>query len=274
MLATMHDKEAAIAPVLKRQLGVETLVPEDLDTDMLGTFSGEIERQGTMGEVAIAKARMGMAAAGLKLGLASEGSYGPHPQIPFLAAGMELLVLVDDERGLTVSESLIDETPCFDHTTAGPDDDTAPFLDRIGFPRHAVIVGPNGAATEGPFTKGIRERSVLSGAVAAAARASCDGLALVQTDMRAHMNPTRMTTLGRLARLLCDRLASLCPACAAPGFGLIEVEKGLPCRWCGGPSVMVHHQIFGCVACDNRERHPRSDGLTHADPGHCHICNP
>ena len=33
---------------------------------------------------------------GLALGLASEGSYGPHPVVPFVPSGLELLVLVDE----------------------------------------------------------------------------------------------------------------------------------------------------------------------------------
>lgn len=273
-LATMHEKDKIIAPPMRDRLGAELVVPAGLNTDALGTFSGEIKRQGTMGEVAIAKARLGMAATGLKFGLASEGTYGPHPQIPFIATGIELLVLVDDERGLIVSESLIDEAPSFDHTNAKPGDDISRFLSRIGFPEHAVIVGPNEPATKGPVVKGIRGASDLSRAIVTAAETSRDGLALVQTDMRAHMNPTRMATLGRLAAKLADRLNHTCPTCAAPGFGLVEVEKGLPCEWCGGPSVMLRHQVFGCVVCDHREKRPRPDGLTQADPGHCPACNP
>jgi len=275
VLATMHGKEEAIAPVFKRQLGLAILVSEGIDTDALGTFSGEIARDGTMGEVAIAKARLGMEATGLKIGLASEGTYGPHPQIPFVQAGMELLVLVDDERGLIVFESLVDETPCYDHVRAKPGDDISLFLDRIGFPDHALIVGPNEPAeAQGAIAKGIRERSHLSKAIAAAAKESRDGIALIQTDMRAHMNPTRMATLAHLAEKLIGRLQFACPACSAPGFGIVGVEEGLPCGWCGGPSVMVRHQIFACVVCDYREERPRPDGLTLADPGNCPVCNP
>jgi hypothetical protein len=95
-LATMHGKDSAIAPPLRLRVGADLVVPVGLDTDALGTFTGEIERKGTMREVAIAKARLGMVATGLQLGLASEGSYGPHSSVPFMAAGVELLALVDD----------------------------------------------------------------------------------------------------------------------------------------------------------------------------------
>jgi hypothetical protein len=273
-LATRHAKESAIAPPVQDILGAELVVPADLDTDALGTFSGEVERQGTMGEVAVRKARLGMAATGLDVGLASEGSFGPHPQIPMLAVGMELMVLVDHERGLAIAESLIDEEPCFGQFAAAPGDDIARQLDGFNFPSQGLIVGPNRSAGKSPVAKGIRERGSLEAAIISAARLSEDGKALVETDMRAHMNPTRMATLGRLAEQLAARLNSLCPGCAAPGFGLVDTETGLLCEWCGGPSVLVRHRIFGCAGCDYRETRPRPDGLRYADPGRCQLCNP
>jgi hypothetical protein len=274
-LTTMHEKNRAIAGAIQQQLGAELVVPTGIDTDQLGTFCGEIERQGTMGEVAIAKARLGMARAGLTIGLASEGSYGPHPNIPFVSAGMELMVLVDDQRQLIVFESLIDEAPCFHQSTAAPAEDLSSFLERAMFPGHALIVEPNApTGARRAVAKGVRDVPALKEAVALAAAASEDGLALVQTDMRAHMNPTRMATIERLARKLCGRLLVPCPACRSPGFGFIQIEKGLPCAWCTEPTLMAKGETLGCSACEMRATRPRADGLTKADPGHCPHCNP
>jgi hypothetical protein len=213
VLATMHDKDQAIAPAFSELLGAEVVVPPDLDTDELGTFSGEVPRRGTMGEVAEAKARLGMSSAGLAAGLASEGSFGPHPASPFVSAGMELLVFVDDELDLTVSESLVDTSPCFDQLVVASEEKLAVFLERVAFPEHALIVVPNEGVSAGAISKGIRDRDALSDAIARAQSASSDGRARVETDMRAHMNPTRMATLGRLAEQLARRIASNCPAC-------------------------------------------------------------
>lgn len=274
-LATMHEKDRAIAPAIKRELHARLLVPGDIDTDTLGTFCGEIARVGAMGEVAISKARLGMAKAGLSIGLASEGSYGPHPQIPFVAAGMELIVLVDDERHLIVFESLVDEAPCFHQMTAAPGEDLSAFLEHTMFPAHAVIVEPNASTGARRATaKGVRDHTLLCAAIVSAAAVSADGLALVQTDMRAHMNPTRMATLAKLATKLSCRLATACPACSAPGYGFIKMESGLPCAWCAQPTALAKAEAFGCVRCDEREVRPRSDGLSSADPGQCPSCNP
>jgi hypothetical protein len=228
-----------------------------------------------MRDAAIAKARLGMAASGLPIGLASEGSYGPHPQIPFVPGGVELMVLVDDIRGIVVSEHLVDDAPVYDHAVAAAGDETSALLDRVGFPDHALIVKPSQPEPGcHPVHKGLRSHQALATVMADCSGRSRDGRALVQTDMRAHMNPTRMKLIGRLAQRLCERLSTSCPACGMPGFGQVDVEAGLPCEWCGGPSLMVRHLIFGCVACDHRERRARSDGLSHADPGRCPECNP
>jgi hypothetical protein len=145
----------------------------------------------------------------------------------------------------------------------------------MGFPDHAVIVAPNEPRlASAPIAKGIEDHAVLFTAIAAAAAASRDGLALVQSDMRANRNPTRMTTLGRLAEKLADRLNCACPVCAAPGFGVVGTEPGLPCAWCGSPTHMQRSQILGCAGCEFREQRSRPDGLAEADPGHCANCNP
>lgn len=273
VLTTMHGKEAVIAPVLRKRLGLAVVTASALDTDALGTFSGEVPRAGTMLKAAVAKARLGMAESGLTIGIASEGSYGPHPHVPFVAGGIELMVLVDDIRGIVVTEHLVEDAPVFDHAFARTSEELEPFLERIGFPRHAVIVKPSMDAA-GTVYKGLRRNGELAAAVSACASLSRDGRALVHTDMRAHMNPTRMDSIRRLASALADRLAQLCPICTAPGYGQVDAESGLPCEDCGAPSIMIRHRVFGCVACDHRERRPRPDGRAYADPGHCPLCNP
>ena len=274
-LATMHGKEVVIARAFGDGLGLFVDTIRGIDTDALGTFTGEVPRTGTMRETAIAKARLGMKASGLPIGLASEGSYGPHPQIPFVPGGVELMVLVDDVLGIIVSEHLIDDAPAYDHAIATDAHELAALLDRIGFPDHAVIVKPNQPESGShPIHKGLRSHQALAGSMAECSAHSRDGRAFVQTDMRAHMNRTRMEVIGRLAQRLCKRLATSCPACGVPGFGQVDVETGLPCEWCGGPSHMVRYRIYGCVACHDREKRPRADGRSHADPGQCPECNP
>ena len=48
VLATMHRKEEAIVPALQSTVGLLVAPAPGLDTDQLGTFTGEISRAGTM----------------------------------------------------------------------------------------------------------------------------------------------------------------------------------------------------------------------------------
>ena len=271
-LGTMHGKEAAIVPPLAA-IGVSVCVAEDLDTDRFGTFTGEVPRTGTMEEAARAKAQAAIAVTGLPVGIASEGSYGPHPMIPFAAVGRELILWRDEARGLEIVETLVDQTPCYGHEEIAEPDDASAFLDRIGFPDAAVIVAPAGRPAA-PTAKGVTDHATLANGIDAALRRSRAGRALVMTDMRAHLNPRRMQTIARLAKALADRLATPCPACDAPGFGRLRAEAGLPCAGCGLPTEMIVREIHGCAACGHEQARPRPDGLNAADPRYCAFCNP
>ena len=47
VLTTKHGKERAVGRPLRAALGLIVAVPEEIDTDLLGTFTGEVERVGT-----------------------------------------------------------------------------------------------------------------------------------------------------------------------------------------------------------------------------------
>ena len=149
-LATQHSKQDVIAPPFLRTLESVVVVPSAIDTDALGTFTGEIPRHGTPTEVCERKARLGLAATGRVLAVASEGSYGPHPAVPFVAVGREVMVFVDTERDLTITETLRDSrhelhrrTLRFPHGRRG-------IVASSGqIPSHGVIVRPNAPPTDG-----------------------------------------------------------------------------------------------------------------------------
>jgi len=273
-LATLHGKAEALAPAFAA-LGAGLVVAEGVDTDRLGTFSGEIPRALPALETAVAKARLAMAATGLPLGLATEGSFGPDPVLGLLPLHREIAVLVDDGRGLVVHERL--DTHETNHAgctlRAGETLDDA-RLRRWGFPTHALIVRSEPWTPDLPIFKAIVERDALQTAVARCAGASPTGEVRVDTDMRAHLNPTRMRQIAVLGERLVRRLGTPCPACAAPGFGRTGLVGGLPCLACGTPTARTLAEVHACPGCGHDERRPREDGLLHADPAHCDLCNP
>ncbi|MBM5816711.1 MAG: hypothetical protein FJ083_09035 [Cyanobacteria bacterium K_Offshore_surface_m2_239] len=285
-LATRHGKERVISRALHWGLGAQLLHVRSVDTDALGTFCGTVSRQGDAIQACIAKAEAALRVGGTNLAIASEGSFGPHPQLPFLASGVECMVFLDQQRGLLVKEQLLARRTNFAHrqvpppSPSGPDAELARWLDQVGFPRHALMVRASASAGEQPGTtpgavaKGLRRWDDLELALHRAAAASSDGLALVETDMRAHCNPTRMAEIRRLAFRLVRRLARPCPACDSPGWGVVDLRPGLPCANCGLPTAMTRALLWGCGHCGHQEEQPRADGRLQADPGHCDWCNP
>lgn len=264
-LATMHGKQAAIGPPLAR-LGLRLHVPEGINTDALGTFTGEVERKLSMQDTAREKARMGMQASGLSIGIASEGSFGPHPEIGFIPVARELLCFIDSERGIEIAEGLASPQTNYARLELTPEADVEGFLAKAGFPAHGLIV-----RAQGFLRKGITRKDELEKALASAATHANP---ILETDMRAHLNPTRMAVIAQLAGKLADRLSKACPACAAPGFGAIAERRGLACRDCGAPTLLVCEITHGCSACGHEQHQPRPDGLTRAEPQYCPECNP
>ncbi len=273
-LSTMHRKEKAIAPAFRQTLGSLVLAIPGINTDELGTFTGEIPRTGTMEETVRKKARLGMRASGLRLGIASEGSFGPHPAIPFFPAGLELMIFIDDERGFEIIESQMSEETNYTGVLVKTLAEAEEFLKRSRFPSHKTIVASQYPRGKSFLAKGIGEKYQLIQAVKAAAKASKNGIVRIETDMRAHMNPTRMRCIRSLAAKLAKRLNTPCPKCEAPGWGVTDVEKGLPCRSCHTPTHWTARLIFSCALCGYRRVTGRPDGKNYADEALCPYCNP
>ena len=274
VVATQHGKERAVAPAMLHLLGLDVFVPDRIDTDVLGTFSGDVARPASMLETAVAKARLGMALEGCALGLASEGSYGIHPQVPILTGGLEIMVLVDQERDVVIQEQWVVDRPHFHHHRVGPGDDLRALAARLDFPAHGLLVRPSVPPPGARGAISVGDLAHLVAAVERAAGVSDDGQAVVFTDMRADRNPRRMANLVRLAHRLARRVRTPCPACAAPGYGLVRRPPGLPCRQCGGPSGMILGEVWGCARCPHEEVRDRTDGRRQADPSACAFCNP
>jgi hypothetical protein len=271
----MHGKEEAFAGAIECATSARVVTAPGIDTDRLGTFTGEVERPGTMRETAIAKARLGMRATGLTLGIANEGSFGPHPSIGFIPVGIETAVFVDDEEGFICEETLVSECTNFAHLDAKPGDDLSPFLARVQFPSHALIVRSiPGHAGPPILMKGLRSVDSLTHALESLKQLGSGTVFRIETDMRAHMNPTRMNVLRDLAARFASRIATPCPACKAPGFGPAAPEAGLPCEYCGTPTALARNQISACTHCSHRTIEPRRDGRTKAPQMNCPQCNP
>jgi hypothetical protein len=273
-LASMHRKERAIAPPCWRHLRLTVEPVLGLDTDAFGTFTGEIARPGTARETALAKALLAAEASGHRLGLGSEGSFGPHHALPFLAQDVELIALHDRETGITISEGLGSLRTNYGQIEWSCDADLSAFLTRSLFPSHGLVVSPAAEAEAMPIIKGIRDPAALARAIDAVRSKSGDVGVRLATDMRAHMNPTRMAVIRAAATRLARRAATLCPSCGCPGYGETRHEPGILCEGCEQPTPLIKWRVTGCLTCQREERRPNPKAPLRADPRYCARCNP
>ncbi len=270
-LLTQHGKEAVVAPVLDAALGCRVRRVDGYDTDRLGTFTRDVGRPGTQIEAARRKARIGMELAATPLGVASEGSFGRDPYAGLLPWNIEMLLFVDDLRGIEVA-GVAEGGARSAHCLGRNWEDVEAFARHAGFPGHHLVLRPD-TETDGRIRKGIASWADLESACATAMAQSQNGSVFVEIDLRAHANPTRMATIRLAAEDLARRLASPCPACGLPGFWVVERIAGLPCGQCGAPTREVCAEIRGCIRCDCRIRQECADRSS-ADPAHCDVCNP
>lgn len=273
VLATMHGKEAAIAPLLQAELAVKTIVPADFNTDAFGTFTREIKRTGDQLTAARLKAEAAMQLVGETLGLASEGSFGPHPAIPYLPCNRELVMLLDATHDLEIVGYDFSSDTNYRQQVVNSLEAALAFAQQIGFPSHGLVVMPT-ADPGDPATvsKGIVTESELRQAVIPWLQRQ--GSAYLETDMRAMVNPTRMQAIARATQDLIRKLRSYCPRCDAPGFAVSDRKPGLPCGLCHTPTDLTLAAVYRCQKCGLTQDRLYPDGIELADPAQCAYCNP
>lgn len=273
ILTTKHQKSAALAPSFAQILGAGML-EYVVDTDRLGTFSGEIERQGTMLETVRKKCEWSLKKAKAEYALASEGSFGPHPLMPFVPSNREILYFIDKSRGFHLYVTKVYTDTNYQMGEAASLKELMEFAKQAQFPSHALIVRPLPKDIKEPIFKGIESFEALETAYLEARKFSMENKVWVETDMRAHLNPTRMKVIASLGEILAQRLTCLCPMCQTPGWGKVDIETGLPCDCCGTMTKDIKAEIYGCTKCPYKESLSPEHGKEKADPGQCPYCNP
>jgi hypothetical protein len=271
IIATKHGKEKAIAPIFENELGVECVVLPDLDTDTLGTFTGEVERSDDAIATARKKCLMAMDVAGADLAIASEGSFGPHPSIIFAHADDEILLFLDKANNLEILVRIMTTDTNFNASEISSKKQLKEFAYNAKFPSHGLILKKS-KHDFSDMVKGITDWEVISATFDK--MIECYGSVYVETDMRAMFNPTRMQVIEKVAQKMVDKIASTCPSCSMPGFGITAIKEGLRCRLCGSPTRSIQSHIYECAHCDFTTEQMFPNGQETEDPMYCDYCNP
>lgn len=271
LIATKHHKEKVIAPLFEQALGVSCFVHPNLDTDLLGTFSGEVDREDDALTTARKKASMAMELTDSDLVIASEGSFGPHPSIPFIHADDEIMFLADKKNNLEIFVRILTTETNFNAIEIGSKKQLKEFAFKAKFPSHALILKKSKHDFSG-MIKGITDWETISSGFDELI--STYGSVYVETDMRAMYNPTRMSVIGKVAEKLLKKVESKCPECLTPGFGITAVKEGLPCRLCEQPTSSILSHIYECQRCSFVQEQQYPNQIQQEDPMYCNYCNP
>ncbi len=116
--------------------------------------------------------------------LASEGSFGLHPFIPFLPCDNELLVYIDDELGFKLYEVQISEETNYGHACVETEEQARKFLETAKFPSHGVIIRPNNCLDNDYIYKKISTDFDFLWAFNMTKADSPDGKVWLETNMR------------------------------------------------------------------------------------------
>jgi hypothetical protein len=145
------------------------------------------------------------------------------------------------------------------------------FAEKSLFPTHALILSGIGGDTKA-FVKGITTQAELLNVFQELKYKA--KTVLVQTDMRALYNPTRMKTIEKACHKLLKNIKSTCPGCVTPGFNVSDVLSGLPCSLCGRPTKSTLAHQYVCKKCGHEERRYYPNLKLEEDPTFCDYCNP
>lgn len=271
IIATMHQKETVIAPILEKALGVHCFIDQTFDTDLLGTFSGEVERK--LDPIATAKEKClrAMRANNCDLGIASEGSFGAHPTLFFIPADDEFLVFLDTKNNLEIIIRELSTSTNFNGKEIESEEDLINFAETIGFPKHGLILRKSRDENIEIY-KGIRDFETLKN-VFEKIRSAYNSV-YVETDMRAMYNPTRMQVIEKASFQLIQKIQSTCPECEMPGFGKTASKRGLKCKSCGSPTNSILSFLYTCQHCQFTKEEIYPNQKTTEEPMHCDSCNP
>jgi hypothetical protein len=271
IIATKHNKESVIGPLIEQHLGAEWMVDPNFDTDLLGTFSGEIEREDDPLTTLKKKCLLAMEKNNCDLGIASEGSFGPHPTLFFAHADEEWVVFIDKKQDLEIYSRELSTQTNFNAKLFTDFSEFDSFLQKCLFPQHAMII-KNQKDNPTWMEKGIDNYQQLK--ILAEDSLKKNGAFYLETDMRAMYNPSRMKVIESATQKLITKISSKCPECQTRGFDVTDVIRGLPCEWCSSSTDSVLAHILKCSKCSYQEKVKFPNGKKVEDPMYCSRCNP
>ena len=271
IIATKHQKEKVIAPLFENGIKVKCIVPENFDTDLFGTFTGEIERSLDPISTIRKKCLSAMNLYNCEIGVASEGSFGPHPTLGFINVNEELIIFIDKKNKIEVLSRELSLKTNFDGQNVFSELELIEFAKRTKFPSHGLILKAKHIKGFEIFKdfKNLKElKMIFNNLIKKSYTIS------IETDMRAMNNPTRMKVIQLATKKIIEKLKTHCPNCNMIGFEIVESISGLPCQLCAMPTRSSLKHVYACKKCEFKKEKKYPNKKFTEDPMYCDFCNP
>ncbi|MGJ8660636.1 MAG: DUF6671 family protein [Bacteroidota bacterium] len=270
IIATKHQKEKIIGPKVALKLRGLPLTTNLLDTDLLGTFTGEVERIHDPIKTARLKCEMAMDLTGADIAISSEGSFGAHPTFIFSPCNEELILLKDRKNDIEIIGKKLSTNTNLDGQLCSNMEELINIAKSTGFPSHGLILRNDKNGNE-IVEKGITEWKDLESIFKKIL--SINQKVYVETDMRAMHNPKRQEVIAQATDAMIQRALRCCQKCNFPGYGVTSALKGLPCDTCGLPTKSIKALIYSCQKCGFSESR-NTVGKKMESAQYCDFCNP
>jgi hypothetical protein len=259
-LATKHDKARLIAPYLA-PLGFEVISTDLFDTDLLGTFSGEIERSFSPHAAALKKAQTACELSGMDWGLGSEGSFGGGPMPGLMNWNEEILCLYQASTTCAIY-ALASGPTHLDWFSSDELPDIAQRLEQfVG--QHWIL------RVDNCIEKGLTASEILR---RLSLQKSPNKHFKIEPDLRAMYCPQRQQMITQAAQDLARRISALCPQCQAMNFVVKQKLAGLPCELCSLPTQVTKTLVSVCDQCAYQQE--ECVNQKQANASYCSFCNP
>jgi hypothetical protein len=270
LIVTKHGKNKVISKYFNKEFGLKSYLSSQFDTDSLGTFTGEISRKDDPITTLRKKCLLGMQQEGFDLAIATEASFGPHPNVFFVPAHEELIMIKDLKNNFEIVEKILTTDTNFASKKVNSIKDIKDFCINISFPKFGVILKFQNE-NETFFKKDLKSLKKIREVYNSY---KFDYQCEIETDMRAMNNPKRMEVISKITKKLIEKILNFCPSCNTPGFGIVSSHSGLKCEICTMPTQSTLYFLQQCTKCKYEEKKMYPNQKTFEDPMYCDYCNP
>lgn len=263
---TIHGKEKILRNYFSTPLSMPLVHTNNFNTDNLGTFTREVDREQSQFDTAKTKAILSMELTNCNYGLGSEGAFYNNP-FPWHS---EIIVFSNYQCNTIISGHY--QGPAFQYSIS-----TFCYQELINFALantfpYQHIVLRNGRSGKAIF-KGINTVKQLR-KIFLKLKHAFNTPIFAELDLRAHCSPRRRIAIIKATKNLVDNYRKKCKLCFSPGFTPKKSIQGLPCEICLYPTLQLKAHQWQCSSMDCQYQEIIPLKKTTADPLYCPICNP